>query len=174
MKHKIHSSNKNLHFVQGDILHSQFKDEMFDKVTARLVFHHILESTQIAMNECYRVLKKGGIMIFSEGVPPSQEVKQDYIEIFKLKEDRLTFMEDDLVALMENARFNNININIVWLREMSIKRWLISSGLPQDVQRKIFDLHVNAQDYFKTVYNMVETNGDCLIDMKMIILTGEK
>ena len=165
---------ENMYFIRRDILNPIFKDEVFDKVTTRQVFHHILEGTQEAMDECYRVLKKGGKMIFSEGVPPSEEVKEDYIEIFKLKEERLTFMEEDLTTLMEKAGFKNIQISISWLRQMSIKNWLVNSGLPQPTQDKIFKLHVNAADYFKEVYNLMENGGDCFIDMKMVILVGEK
>ena len=165
---------ENMYFIRRDILNPIFKDGVFDKVTARQVFHHILEGTQEAMDECYRVLKSGGKMIFSEGIPPSEEVKEDYIKIFKLKEKRLTFMEEDLIALMEKAGFKNIKLNVLWLRRMSVKNWLINSGLPQSTQDKIFKLHVNAADYFKKVYNLTENGGDCLIDMKMVILEGEK
>lgn len=175
-QHMLEHSNwhGNMYFIKRDILDPIFKDEVFDKVTARQVFHHILRGTQEAMNECYRVLKRGGLMVFSDGVPPSPEVKQDYIEIFKLKEKRLTFMEEDLVALMERAGFKNIQSDIIWLRRMSIRNWLVNSGLPQSTQDRIFDLHVNAGDYFKKAYDMVEVDGDCLIDMKMVILTGER
>lgn len=164
----------NMYFIRRDILDPLFKDEVFDKVTTRQVFHHILEGTQEAMDECYRVLKKGGKMIFSEGVPPSEAVKEDYIAIFKLKEERLTFMEEDLATLMEKAGFEDIQISISWLRQMSIKNWLINSGLPQSTQDEIFKLHVNAADYFKKAYNLVENGGDCFIDMKMVILMGKK
>ena len=164
----------NMYFIKRNILNPIFDDSVFDKVTARQVFHHILRGTQIAMNECYRVLRPGGFMIFSDGVPPSPEVKQDYIEIFKLKEKRLTFMEDDLVALMERGGFKNIQMKVVWLPRMSVNNWLSNSGLPQLIQDEIFGLHVNAKYHFKRAYNMVEANGDCFIDMKMPILRGEK
>jgi len=164
----------NMYFIKRNILDPIFSDGVFDKVTARQVFHHILRGTQQAMNEAYRVLKPGGLMVFSEGVPPSPQVKQDYIEIFKLKEKRLTFMEEDLVVLMERAGFKNIQVSIVWLRKTSVRNWLTNSALPQSIQDEIFNLHVNAKDYFKRVYNMAEVNGDCLIDMKMAILVGRK
>ena len=164
----------NMYFIKRDILDPIFKEDVFDKVTTRQVFHHILENTQEAMDECYRVLKKGGQMIFSDGVPPSKEVKEDYMAIFKLKEERLTFMDEDLIALMERAGFRDIQISVLWLRQMSIKNWLINSGLPQSTQDEIFKLHVNAGDYFKEAYNLVENGGDCFIDMKMVILLGEK
>ena len=164
----------NMYFVKRDILNPLFKDEVFDKLTARHVFHHIIRGTQQAMNECYRVLKKGGRMIFSEGIPPSLEVKQDYIEIFKLKEKRLTFMEEDLANLMRRAGFRDIQVDIAWLRKMSVKNWLMNSSLSQSTQATIFDLHINAGDYFKRAYDMVEADGDCFINMKMAILVGTK
>jgi len=166
--------NGNMYFIKWNILSPLFENGVFDKVVVRHVLHHILKGTQKTVNECYRVLKKGGLLVLSEGVPPSPEVKQDYIELFKLKEKRLTFMEEDLIALMEKAGFENIQSSIFWLRKMSVRNWLANSGLPQSIQDKIFELHANAEGYFKKAYNLVEANGDCLIDIKMVILTGEK
>lgn len=164
----------NMYFIRRDILDPIFCGDVFNKITARMVFHHITERTQDAMDECYRLLKTDGKMIFSEGVPPSKEVKVDYVEIFKLKEERLTFYEGDLFTLMENSGFKNIQLETLWLRQMSIRNWLDNSGLPQETQDKIFKLHVNAKDYFKEAYNMSIFNEDCFIDMKMAILVGEK
>ena len=164
----------NMYFVKRDILTPIFHDGVFDKITARMVFHHITQRTQEAMDECHRLLKTRGKMILSEGVPPTKDVKKDYMEIFKLKEDRLTFYEEDLLALMETAGFDNIRCETVWLRRMSIKNWLDNSGLPQKTQDKIFRCHVNGSDLFKDAYNMFVCDGDCFIDMKMIILVGER
>lgn len=164
----------NMYFIRRDVRDGFFAEGVFDKVTARMVFHHIMERTQGAMNECHRVLKKGGKMIFSEGVPPSPVVKNDYIKIFKLKEKRLTFMEDDLVSLMQKAGFRDIRTVILWLRRMSVKNWLNKSGLPKSTQEKIYRMHSHGSDEFKSVYNMLMADGDCLIDMKMAILVGRK
>jgi len=164
----------NMYFIRGDVCCPIFAEGVFDKVTARQVFHHILEDTQRAMDECYRVLKKGGEMIFSEGVPPSLGAKKDYIEVFKLKEKRLTFMPEDLEALMKNSGFKNVKMKIIWLKKMSIKNWLANSNLSSAIQKKIFMLHKNFPEYVRKAYKMVETDGDCLIDMKMVILVGKK
>lgn len=164
----------NMYFIKRDIRNPIFASEVFDKVTCRQVFHHILKDRQRAMNECYRVMKKGGRMIFSDGVPPTKRVKKDYIEIFRLKERRVTFYEEDLIRLMAQAGFKNIKLEILWLKKMSVRNWLVNSGLPQSIQDKIYRLHRDAQDYFKEDYNMKETADDCLIDMKMAILGGEK
>lgn len=164
----------NMYFIKRNILNPIFTDEVFDKITCRQVFHHILRFRQKAMDECYRMLKKGGTMIFSEGVPPSKRVKKDYVEIFRLKEKRITFYEEDLLSLMEKSSFKNIKLKIIYLKKMSIRNWLINSGLAKHIQEKIYLLHKNAADYFKKDYNMTDTANDCLIDMKMAILTGIK
>jgi len=170
-----HSNWKdNKYFIRRDIRNAIFKDNIFDKLTARMVFHHVTKGTQLAMNECYRLLKRGGKMVLSEGVPPAKEVKSDYIKIFKLKEERLTFYEEDLEALMKIAGFKDIETRTVWLKKMSVRNWLNKSGLPQSVRDKIFKLHSDAPSYFKEAYNMLEVDGDCLIDMKMAILVGRK
>lgn len=172
LKHYNWKGNK--YFVKRDLLSPLFNEKTFDKVTARMVFHHITEKTQEAMDECYRLLKKGGKMILSEGVPPSSEVRDDYTKIFKLKEERLTFLEQDLVDLMKKSGFRNITVKPHMMKNFSVKNWLENSGLPKDSQDRIFEMHVTGSDTFKKAYNMKIVNGDCLIDVKNVILVGEK
>ena len=164
----------NKYFIKRDIKEKLFCDDVFDKITARMVFHHIIENTQNAMDECYRILKKNGKMILSEGIPPIPEVKKDYAKIFKLKEKRLTFLEEDLVDMMKNSGFKNIKVITHIMKNFSVKNWLENGGISQEKQDKIFELHVTASDLFKKSYNMKIVNGDCLIDVKNLIIVGEK
>jgi hypothetical protein len=113
-------------------------------------------------------------MVLAEGVPPLSEVKEDYERIFKLKEERLTFTEEDLVSLMKNSGFKNIKVIVHMMRNFSVKDWLENSGLPKNKQNKIFAMHVNGSEIFKKAYNMKMNQGDCLIDVKNLILVGEK
>jgi ubiquinone/menaquinone biosynthesis C-methylase UbiE len=172
LEHSNWQDNK--YFVRRDIRDAFFNESIFDRVVARMVFHHIITGTQDAANECYRILKPGGKFILSEGIPPCLEVKQEYIEIFKLKEERLTFMTEDLVNLLQNAGFKNIQVSTFVMSRMSVNNWLEKSGLPAKTQDKIFEMHICAPDYFKKAYNMKIIRGDCLIDIKYVILVGEK
>lgn len=165
---------KNLYFFQWDIREPIFKDRVFDKIVARMVFHHIMVDTQKAVNECYRILKDGCVFGIAEGVPPSLRVKDQYIEIFKHKEERLTFYESDLVELMQKAGFHSLKVSVHKQHGMSIKDWLRKSGLSKKKQKIIFDLHVNAPDYFKEDYNMEIKNNDCFVTFKSVIVCGEK
>jgi ubiquinone/menaquinone biosynthesis C-methylase UbiE len=164
----------NIERVVGDARSLDYKDNTFDHVVARYVFHHILYGTAKAMSECYRVLKRGGSMIFAEGVPPSRRTLQDFISIFALKEDRLTFMPEDMANLMSAAGFIQLQSEMLLLRQMSVNNWLKSSGLSDNRQQAIFKMHQNAPAHFKEDYHMTETANDCLIDMKIIILVGNK
>ena len=164
----------NMYFIKRDIFSPIFADGVFDKITCRQVFHHILRYRQRAIDECYRILRKGGVMGFSEGVPPTKRVRKEYIEIFRLKEKRVTFYEEDLERLMKKSGFREIKAKIIYLKNMSVRNWLNKSGLPKPIQEKIYLLHKDAPDYFKRDYNMTERDNDCLIDMKMAIFTGRK
>ena len=113
-------------------------------------------------------------MVFAEGVPPSQRTKQDFINIFRLKEDRLTFTSLDMMHLMRESRFKKLSLRTLKLRKMSIKNWLESSDLNMDTQARIYAMHVDSPQYFKDDYNMVITEDDCLIDMTVAIVVGVK
>lgn len=164
----------NEEFLKMDAHDMKLEEGSFSKVTARMVFHHIVKNTQDAMNECYRVLAPGGKMIFSEGVPPSEHVKPFYMEMFKLKEERITFMDSDLMSLMRKARFDGIRELVYWMRQASIRNWLENSGIDMASQKKIMQMHRDLDAKGKKDYNMKETEDDCLIDMKFIILVGQK
>ncbi len=164
----------NQYFFQWDIREPIFKNDVFDKIVARMVFHHITERTQDAVNECHRIIKKGGIFGIAEGVPPTERTKSLYMEIFKHKEERLTFFETDLINYLKKAGFKDLKVNIYEQDNMSIKDWLKKSGLPSKKQELIFDLHINAPDYFKEDYNMIEKDDDCYVTFKSAIVTGTK
>ena len=92
--------NGNFNIMEGDIRKSGLPSESFDKIVARQVFHHILTGSGVAVDECYRLLRPGGLMILAEGVPPSKQIKRRYKAVFAIKEERVTFMEDDLETLL--------------------------------------------------------------------------
>lgn len=174
LSHAFDHRTRNEKFLNMDARKLDFPDKYFSKVTARMVFHHILNNTQKAADECYRVLKKGGKMVLSEGVPPSEAVIPFYVKMFKLKEERLTFMEGDLVGLMKGSGFKNIQTKIYHSRRSSIKNWLENSGLPKKTQNQIMRMHMDMDEQCKCAYNFVKQGDDCLIDMKFAIVVGEK
>lgn len=150
-----------------------FPDEHFDLITARMVFHHI-EHPAKAIREAFRVLKRGRRMALCEGVPPDKSVRQRYVEIFKLKEKRHTFFEDDLNGLYNKAGFRDIIIKPYIMKQVSMRNWLNNSGLSDEVCNKIVKLHLEADDNFKHLYKMKVFSEDILFDWKFVFISGLK
>jgi choline kinase/ubiquinone/menaquinone biosynthesis C-methylase UbiE len=161
-------------FEEGDVCNLRFPNNWFDKVTARMVFHHLIESGNQAMRECYRVLKPGGATILSEGVPPDRSLGDWYTRMFALKEERLTFFEEDLVALMCGGGFDVKRVLTYVSPQVSIGNWLRNSGLPQERQDKIMQMHLELDETGKQYYDMTLTGDDVLCDFTYIILVGRK
>ncbi len=61
-KFSLSKNAKNAFFIQGDAEAIPFVNESFDFITARDFFEHV-DSPEKALQESYRVLKKGGLMI---------------------------------------------------------------------------------------------------------------
>jgi|LGVF01.2.fsa_nt_gb ubiquinone/menaquinone biosynthesis C-methylase UbiE len=167
---------KGISLVKWNICDALFTNNIFDKVVARMVFHHVVDNLDIAILRCYDLLKNGGKIIVAEGVPPSDDsyVIDWYTNMFKLKEERLTFTPEGLSNRLKKIGFKNIKMREYITKKFSIKNWLINSGLEQKRQDMIMNLHLSADTRIQNVYNMQYINGDCLADTKNIILVGEK
>lgn len=113
-------------------------------------------------------------MILSEGVPPCEEVKTDFVRIFRLKERRLTFMGPELEEMMRRTGFRRVRTHEVHLRRMSVRNWLRNSGLSEPVQERIYRMHADGSETFKRAYRLVHHGSDVLIDFRQLILVGTK
>ena len=112
--------------------------------------------------------------MLSEGVPPDRSLGDWYTHMFALKEERLTFFEEDLVALMRNGGFFVEQVLMHVSPQVSISNWLRNSGLPQERQDRIMQMHLDLDGLGKQHYNMTLTGDDVLCDFKFVILVGCK
>lgn len=150
----------------------EFSPGIFDIVTARMCFHHIAHQDK-AINECVRILKPGRKFVTSEGIPPPG-TRKFYTEMFKLKEKRRTYTIDDLVELLEHGGLKNITIEIHKMPNVSINNWLVNSGKDESTCKKIYDIHLDCEEYVKKAYNMKILNGDIFMDWLIAIVSGTK
>jgi len=152
--------------------HLEFASYTYDLVTARMCFHHIAHQDK-AIKECVRILKTNGKFVISEGMPPAG-TRKFYTEMFKLKEKRRTYTIDDLAELLEQGGLKNIYLGIHKMPSVSIKNWLDNSGLGNDKRKKIYDMHLDCEEYIKKAYNMKILNGDIFMDWVIAIISGIK
>lgn len=162
----------NRYFVHHDLMEPLFAP-VFDRVMIRQVLHY-LDHPGSALIRCYDTLKDGGKIVIAQAVPPHQSVEREYRQIMELRAGGHTFMVPELERMMRRAGFSQVTYEPYLLRQFSVKEWCLYSGMPEHVQNELFSLHVWASDNFKKCFNMKIINGDCLIDVKFAILTGDK
>jgi ubiquinone/menaquinone biosynthesis C-methylase UbiE len=151
-------------------------EKFFDKIIARMVFHHINNLPQTFSN-CYEMLKPKGWLIVQEGgVIPSgeKEVFEWYSKMIALKENRHNFTLEELKEYFFSNKFKNITTKIVIDRNFSINNWLQNSGQDKKILKKIYDLHYNAPERVKKYYNMKIKGKEIIINSKVLIIKGQK
>lgn len=165
--------SKNINYKLMSAENIEFDSEIFDCVTARMCYHHIIHQDK-AIKECVRILKSGGKFVISEGVPPPG-TRKFYTEMFKLKEKRRTYTIDDLVELLvAHGGLKNIAIEFHKMPNVSINNWLANSGKSKAICKKIYDMHLDCEDYIKRAYNMKILDGDIFMDWLIAIVSGRK
>jgi len=162
--------------IRWDICDALFTNNIFDKVIARMCFHHIVTNLNLAISRCFGLLKPGGKIIIAEGVPPSddKEVVSWFEKMFRLKEERIVFTTRQLERKLLKSGFKNVKIINYRMKNFSVENWLINSGINHRNQKEIMRLHKNAPRKVKKAYNMRFVNRDCIIDSKNIIITAKK
>jgi choline kinase/predicted SAM-dependent methyltransferase len=150
-----------------------FKNNDFDLVTARMVFHHV-KNLDKALQQAHRVLKPGGKFIFCEGNPPDHHSIEFYKEMFRFKEDRITFLLDDMVNCLVRQNFQRITSTTVILKNISLDNWLAKSALPFRNVDIIRRMHCDCSNSVKRAYNMNFQNDDILMDWKFSVVSGIK
>lgn len=160
--------------VMGNVAHLPFPSGAFDKVLARMVWHHLVGTVAKATAECYRVLRPGGLMVLSEGVPPHPSLQRWYSRMFKLKERRLTFLPEELAVLMEAAGFEVISTWECVLARMSVGDWLDKSRIRGLRKAAILWMHRFLSAKGKSYYNMAIERGNVYCDFKFVGVVGKK
>lgn len=167
-----HHNADNIKYKKMDAENMDFPNWRFHIATARMVFHHIVNPV-IAMHECYDILKPGGKLIISEGVPPVG-VKSFHRRFLKKKEDRQVFSVDDLIQLFEKSKFEDVAFEIHKMPDVSIRNWLDNSGLPKEKQEELYKMRLDSPKYAQKAENMRVVNGDILTDWYFAIVSGVK
>lgn len=150
-------------------------DNQFDKVIARMVFHHIVQGVEEAAIQCHRVLRPGGLFILSEGTPPRASLADWYTQMFQIKEDRLTFLPVGLVLLLQIAGFSNITPHYHIQPQVSIRNWIENSEMDNTRKALMWEAHIRMPDDGWSAYKATVTeDGDILVDFHFCTVVGQK
>ena len=156
----------------GDLKNMPFTDDLFDRVILRHVIHHCVGYTSLVIKEARRILKPEGKIVICESIPISDDCISDFSQIVTLKENRLVFTAENFWQML--FKFKDICAGSIILKQQSIKNWLDNCIEDNFLKIRIFDNHKFTSGIYKKAANMVEADNDILVDMKFIVVRGEK
>lgn len=172
--------NNKIHTILWDIEQETYPGEFANILIARMIFHDI-ENLKQTFKNCYLMLKSTGWLIVQEGLPPCDRptIRQWYAEMMAYKEKRHTFLACDLFDLFNSTGFKNVTMTYIFDENFSVNNWLENSGLDDDQQTKIYNIHLKAPTEIKAIYNMrvinkVNQKEEILIRTRSILIKGQK
>ena len=163
---------KGIEVKDGDVREMPFKDETFDRVIFRHVLHHCTGYVSQAMNEAYRVLKYGGIVLVCESIPITDDCVSDFAQFTTVKENRLIFTAEDLIRLL--FQFKDVRSDEVILEQQSINNWLNNCVEEEEIKSRIRLIHHRTSSAYKEAARMKVMDNDILVDMRFMVTTGVK
>jgi len=116
---RAESAGKPVHFSQQNAERTDFPDAHFDLVTSMILFHETSsKAIPNIINECYRVLRPGGIMVHGD-VPefnkfwpePYDRFQRDWTTHFNAEPFRSKMRDMDMGALAKKAGFKAKSID---------------------------------------------------------------
>jgi len=168
--------NKNIIKLHRDIQKNPFGNNFFNQIIARMLFHH-LDNFNKVFKDCYKMLRPKGFFVIQEGGIWSEKEKELlkwYFNMMKLKEKRHNFTQEELIKYFKKSNFKNIKYKIIIDKNFCIDNWLKNSGQNKKIQKKIYNLHLNASDNIKKKYNMKIKFGKIFIDSPVLLIKGQK
>jgi len=147
----------------------------FNLVMMSLFIHHLIDGRdQLAVDKAYGLLKKNGFVLIAEAIPPDEKIFDYYQDIFRIKERRNCYLLQDLLGLVENSGFMNIQF-LTYRFDISLNSWLNDHTLTSEKKALLYSMHVEASKEFKDAYAMLPlSNGDYRLRCRMAIVTGKK
>ncbi len=122
-KRKAESQNVDIKFEQGDALKLKYKSNSFDLVTSGFVAKNVDNQKRFA-SESYRVLKKGGKLVFIELIKPRGAINRMLINAYWSTVIRIGFIGsgDSFKSLKESVDRFDIEKFSIFLREAGFRQ----------------------------------------------------
>ena len=155
--------------VVGDAHDLPFDDNHFDLIYMRNVIHY-LENPAIVFAEILRCLKNESIYLFSQVIPFSDEISDEYDELIGRdihypNHGEINGFFSDYIILDE--------VEYV-LEAQSIMNWLNNTCQDEQKKQKIINQHRNTSNTYKNMVNYKEENDDILVDIKHLFVLSQK
>jgi ubiquinone/menaquinone biosynthesis C-methylase UbiE len=150
-----------------------FLDCSFDVVVLRQAYF-LLDDGQKVLQQAHRVLKPGGVFVFSQTVPFSTADSPWLEHVHRTKQAQLRefFTEESLRYQLEQKFFQVEKVRRLTVRE-NITRWLAAAPeLSPEKQAEVSSLIANAPEPYQTIHKVEVVDGQVLEDWNWVIFSA--
>jgi DNA gyrase subunit B len=150
-----------------------FLDGAFDVVVLRQAYF-LLDDGQKVLRQAQRVLKPGGVFVFSQTVPFSLADSPWLEHIHRTKQAQLRefFTEESLKEQLEQEFFRVRDVRRLTVRE-NISRWLAAAPeLSAEKQAEVSALIADAPEPYRSMHKVETLEGQVLEDWNWIVFSA--
>lgn len=161
-----------------DLVYSKAEKMPFDDATFDIcVCRQGLQFMDVSkvLSEVYRVLTKGGRVVFCHLTAYSDQDKETTFKIQQYRNParKNFFMPEDFDAFLKQANFSDIELT-EYISIESVSKWINNGAIPDSNKLKIIDLYKNSSEEFRSIHSLNMINNDIYDSMKFVIAKGVK
>jgi DNA gyrase subunit B len=152
-----------------------YLDDSFDVVVLRQAYF-LLDDGQQVLAEANRVLKPGGVFVFSQTVPYSAEDHPWLEHIHRTKQFQLRefYTRETLTRELEKQYFRIEAVTHLSVRE-NISRWMAAAPeLTPEKQAEVCGLVANAPEEYRKLHDVSMADGELFENWNWAIFTARK
>ena len=146
-----------------------FEENTFELIYMRNVIHY-LEKPEKVFSEIHRCLKPGGTYLFSQVVPPNDNISSEYDWLIGRNIHYPT--KNEILELF--LLFKKINHNDFLLENQSINNWLENTCQNEEERKEIIDRHRKTSEEYRLMANYRDVTDDIFVSIRHFMVSGEK
>ena len=162
-------NHPDIELILADVQALPFDSETFDLIYMRNVLHYI-DQPEKGFSEICRCMKPKAYFLFSQVVPPDDSISEEYdwlvgrnIHYPTQKEIIDMFKEFSIIKRLEYV-----------LEKQSIMNWLNNTCNEESEKNEILQRHRDTSDHYKSLAQYEETSKDIFVNIKHMLVLGQK
>ena len=159
----------NIEAILADVKSLPFNSETFDLIYMRNVLHYIDEPEK-GFSEIYRCMKSNAYFLFSQVVSPDDSISEEYDWLVGRNIHYPT--QTEIIDMFKD--FSIIKRLEFLLEKQSITNWLNNTCNDKAKKIEIVQRHRDTSDHYKSLAQYEETSGDIFVNIKHMLVLGQK
>jgi len=159
----------NIEAILADVKSLPFNSETFDLIYMRNVLHYIDEPEK-GFSEIYRCMKSNAYFLFSQVVSPDDSISEEYDWLVGRNIHYPT--QKEIIDMFKD--FSIIKRLEFILEKQSIINWLNNTCNDKAKKIEIVQRHRDTSDHYKSLSQYEETSGDIFVNIKHMLVLGQK